>query len=55
MLLLIILIVLFVLFEIGAYLTTDDFEEFVFTSLFVIFDAILFAVLILAIWSDCQL
>ena len=55
LLLLTILIILFVLIEIGVYLTTDDFEDFVLTSLFVIFDVFLFAVAILAIWSECQL
>ena len=55
LLLLTILMILFVLIEIGVYLTTDDFEDFVLTSLFVIFDVILFAVAILSIWSECQL
>lgn len=46
---------MFVMVEIGVYLTTEDFEEFVFTSAFVIFDICLFAIVIIAIWSDCQL
>ena len=43
------------MFDIGVFLTSEDFEEFVFTSAFVIFDICLFAVVILAIWSECQL
>ena len=54
-LLLLIVLFLLILFEIGAFLTSEDFEEFVFTSAFVIFDVCLLAVVILAIWSDCQL
>lgn len=46
---------MFVMIEIGVYLTSEDFEEFVFTSVFVIFDVCLFAIALLAIWSDCQL
>lgn len=53
--LLLLIVLLFVLIEIGVFLISNDFKEFILTSIFVIFDVIIIVVAFLAIWSECQL
>lgn len=53
--LLLLIVLLFVLIEIGVFLTSNDFKEFILTSIFVTFDVIIIVVAFLAIWSECQL
>lgn len=52
---LLLIVLLFVLIEIGVFLTSNDFKEFILTSIFVTFDVIIIVVAFLAIWSECQL
>lgn len=55
MLLLTIVVILFLLFEIGVYLTSVTFTDFIFTNFTVLFGVVCFIIAILAIWSDTQL
>jgi hypothetical protein len=55
LLLLTIVVILFLHFEIGVYLTSDTFKDFIFTNFTVLFGVVCFIIAILAIWSECQL
>lgn len=55
MLLLTLVVILFLLFEIGVFLTSETFTDFILTNFSVLFGVVCFFITILAIWSDTQL